>query len=213
MPRSISEFQRQFYDQSHTEMVLHLSGIADLFLSSHLNRSGFQEAMLESLKQYYIRLALVAKGGRSLTDTDISDLGLFLALQQDFLSNFSNDIQEFVDGDQTGTAAFATAAGVFHRSSLYANAWSVYSRYLIPASLADVLPALPGIDCLGGPACGCFLIWDVAGDSVEVLWKTTPGKETCVLCEDFAISWNPLVIPLDELDPDIFSEDQDFYSD
>lgn len=212
MPKSLSKYQQRLYDRWHEEEANSLRAVADLFVSDVIGQDQFKEAMLDSLKQYYIRLALTAKG-RALTPRDKSDLGILLAQQNDFLVGFMQDAQEYKTGGFEPTEHFATPAGLIGRAAKYANAWTVYSRYSIPASLADLLPGLPGVDCLGGALCGCFLVWAVAGDAVEVYWEINHFKEHCVLCADFNLTWSPYVVLFSEMDPDVVSEDEDFYYD
>jgi hypothetical protein len=212
MAKSLTEFQRQFYDQEHAKQQTELASLADLVMSDRITTDSFKEAALDSLKQYYIRLALVAKGGRELIARDRVDIGRFLAFQSGYLDEFADELADYKKVSAQ-SKVLASSQGVLSRASLYANAWSLYSRYSIPASLADALPALPGIDCLGGALCGCFLIWAVVGDAVEVYWEINPSKENCVLCSDFKVEWDPYTVYFSDLDSDLVEDDESFFYD
>lgn len=205
MPKALNKFQRQFYDRAHQQQKTDLASLADMRLSDHISSTQYKEAMMDSLKQYYIQLALVAKGGRPLISRDRQDIGRFLGVQKSYLDEFSNKI------DQYKAKALATDLGVLSNSSSYANAWGVFTRFALPAALADALPALPGIDCLGGMSCGCWLEWAAFEKTVEVYWHVNPMKEPhCILCDGFTVEWSPLSLDVDELDQDLLDEEQDF---
>jgi hypothetical protein len=209
MPRTVNEFQRNWYDQESTQQAEELQSLAGLMIEGRLTRSKFEDAFLDSLRQYYIRLALVAKGGRSLTSRDRSDIGKFLSIQKNkHLSKFATDLEEF---RLSGSKVVRSAGQALGRSASYANAWGVWSRFALPSVLADALPALPGIDCLGGMRCGCWLEWDYdPGWGVDVFWHVNPFKETCILCAGFDADWSPYHVPLEDLDPTLLNEEMGF---
>lgn len=205
MPKSLNQYQKQFYDRAHRQQQSELAALADMRLSDHLSAVQYKEAMMDSLKQYYIQLALVAKGGRTLTSRDRKDIGRFLVFQKSYLDKFSDKI------DRYKAKTLATDQGVLSNSSSYANAWGIFTRFALPAALADALPALPGIDCLGGMSCGCWLEWAAFEDTVEVYWHVNPLKQPhCVLCADYNVEWAPFSLDIAELDPDLFDEERDF---
>lgn len=201
-----SPYRDRLYDQQHKDQVKELMSLADLYVSGTAGVGKFKSAVQASLKSYYIRLALIAKGGRALTDKDKTDLGLLLATSYDYLEGFSTALEDNYPAEMSSAQALA-------RSGSYANAWGVYTRFALPGALADALPALPGIDCLGGMKCGCWLEWSASVDFVEVYWHINPVKEHCVLCMDFTASWNPLVIDIGELDPNLMDQEYDFLND
>lgn len=205
MPNVLSQYQRQFYERARDQQAKELAALTDLRLSKRLTAAAHKEAMLDSMKQYYIQLALVAKGGRSLTSRDKRDVGRFLVTQRPYLEKFSTDIDHFLSKE------IQSIQGALSRSSSYANAWGVFTRFSIPAALADALPALPGIDCLGGMLCGCWLEWSTFDHAVEVYWHVNGVKEHCALCAQFEVEWSPLSIPIEELDSELFDEESDFF--
>jgi hypothetical protein len=201
-----SAYRDRLYEKERTAQVQEAMSLVDLYLSGASSLSKYKSAMQASLKGYYIRQALVAKGGRPLTQKDKSDIGLMLATSYDYLEGFTTALEDDYPEKMSSAQALA-------RSGSYANAWGVYTRFALPGALADALPALPGIDCLGGMRCGCWLDWSATDTAVEVYWNINPVKENCVLCLDFTASWNPLVIDLSDLDPTLVDQEYDFLND
>lgn len=202
MGSTISPARLKEYDRERNERIKEFASMADLYVSGAMPLSMYKAGMQASLKEYYIRVALLAKGGRNLTTRDRQDVGKFLAFTYDYLDGFSDVLRKDISDPQA-----------LARSSSYANAWGVYTRFSIPAALADVLPALPGIDCLGGFKCGCWLEWSASGSAVEVYWHVNPVKKHCFLCLDFAVEWSPLMIPIEDMDSDLLEDEYDFLND
>lgn len=205
MPSTLSPYREKLYDSEREEREKEFRSLVDLYISGSLTLDRYRSAMEAGLKEHYIRLALIAKGGRPLTEKDRNDIGVMLAASYDYLTGFSNVLEEYPDSISNVQA--------LHRSGSYANAWGVYTRFALPSVIADLLPALPGLDCLGGMLCGCWLEWEVTDSEIHVYWYTNPSKEHCVLCLDATVSWTPYTIPLDEVDPDLLEEDYDFLYD
>lgn len=204
MPNALNQYQRQFYEKARDQQAAELASLADLRLGERLTSTAYKEAMQDSMKQYYIQLALVAKGGRPLTARDRKDIGRFLVTQRPYLDEFTTAIDQYLAKE------LRTVQGVLSRSSSYANAWGVFTRFALPAALADALPALPGIDCLGGMRCGCWLEWAAFDQTVEVYWHVNAFKEHCILCSDFEIEWAPLSLSIEDLDSDLVDDERDF---
>jgi hypothetical protein len=204
MAKALTEYQLQLYTQKHNRYESEFARIVDNYLKGG-SLSTMKSAFKLELRSYYIQLALLAKGGRSLTPQDKTDLGILLAKSYDFLDGFVVDLEKY-----NGSKALATDEGAIGRGARYSNAWHVYSRYSIPAALADVLPALPGQDCLGMSLCGCWLEWGKVGNVIEVYWRINPIKEHCVLCVDYTTKWDPYEVDITELDPGMMEDDIDF---
>lgn len=209
MPKSFTKLQRDFYDNAQIQQSNELATLADLWLSDRVSTQQFREGMVDSLKQYYIQLALVAKGGRPLIARDRIDIGRFLSLQSSYLQGFATDLDIY----RQTREKIASDQGVLDRSTRYSHGWGVFTRFGLPAALADALPALPGIDCLGGMLCGCWLEWTTYDDGVEVYWYVNGIKEHCALCAGFDAEWSPLFIPIEDLDPGLVEEEIDFLYD
>lgn len=205
MTRVLSDYQKTLYDQERNGQASEFGRVADNYLTGTTSLETLHDFFKKGLRDYYIRLALIAKDGYQLTDHDKIDLGILLARSYDYLGGFVSDLKFY-----TASKDLATDNGVVDRAARYANGWHVFSRYSIPAALADALPALPGQDCLGGALCGCFLEWVKIGDVIDVWWRLNLAKENCVLCQDYKMTWNPYEVSLAELDPDMLNEDIDF---
>lgn len=204
MTKSLTAYQRKVYTQMKNSQESEFARLTDGYLHG-MYTDTIHDAFKQELKNYYLRLALIAKGGRALTTKDKADMGVLLAKSYDYLDGFISDLTDYKAKNK-----IATDQGAISRGASYDRGWHVFSRYSIPGAIADALPALPGLDCLGGALCGCFLEWDVTADTVEVWWRLSPIKIHCVLCSDFAVEWDPYEIPLDELDPDLVEQDSDF---
>lgn len=204
MANALTEQQKKLYAQKHDRYESEFGRIVESYLKGG-SLSTMKKAFELELRSYYTQLALLAKGGRTLTLQDKIDLGILLAKSYDFLDKFVVDLKDY-----NSSKSLATDEGAISRGARYSNAWHVYSRYSIPAALADALPALPGQDCLGASLCGCWLEWGRVDDVIEVYWRLNLIKENCVLCADYAVSWQPYEVFISELDSDMLEDDIDF---
>lgn len=171
-------------------------GYGEALVDGRMSRDKFSNQMQRDLRRYYIRLALLGKDGRDLTGKDRQDLTAFLGQSYEDLSGFMDSVRE-----QSRTDAQFVA-----QAESYGYGWGVFTRYNIPGAIADLLPALPGVDCLGQDRCGCGIEWSVQGGSIEVYWILNPSKIHCVLCSDFSAQWAPLVFDLPD-EGDMSEED------
>jgi hypothetical protein len=195
----------QLYDKEQLKRADQYSQWASDLISKKLKRSKFKKLMQDDLKRYYIQTALLGKNGRSLTARDRKDISRFLSQAYQYLNGFYNDLK--------GYKAKISEAQITARAASYSNSWGVFSRFTIPAVIADMLPALPGVDCLGGANCGCWLEWSVSGQVVEVRWFLTAFKEHCVNCMAFAAEWQPLELELpsqEEMDEEDWVDIEDW---
>jgi hypothetical protein len=191
---------RAIYDELQAEAVITFSTIADRVAQDEISPDAFERNMREEIRKYYLSIALVAKQGDDLTDRDREDLELYLAETYTYLSGFKSDVEMNRAAMLAGEPAIYTPARTQWRASRYAFSWDKFSRFTLPAELWDILPAHPGIDCEGGPACGCFLEWYASsdGEMLNVHWYLDPVKDSCILCTGFAVDWQPLEIPIIE---------------
>lgn|SRR5512139_987606 len=200
----VSKAQVTLYEQDRDRVKLDLERLANGYLSGNLSLSGFKEEMQDRLKQYYIRVALIAKGAHPFTRKDREDLQKFLGLIYGFLDGFVEDLGNY--------KVLATDQGVISRATSYGVGWGVFSRFSLPGPIADMLPSLPGISCLGDGDCGCILEWEVVDDAVYIYWIVNPFKQHCPVCADNGIEWGPYEILLEELDIEEWDE-EDFWED
>lgn len=188
----VSESRIKIYQQEEDAARTHFATYAQEFLDGS-TLENFQQKMQRELKSFYIRTALLAKGQEPFTNRDKTDLARFLGMAYGYLDEFVGELQEYKN------KALASDQGVIHRSSSYGYGWGVFSRFTLPGELADILPELPGLSCLGGEKCGCILEYDFDGHEYHVYWYVNPFKAHCVICADLAIEWDPYVVTIEDL--------------
>lgn len=192
--RAPSKARMKLYEKEHASRANRYGAWAQDLIDHKISRAKFKKFMKADLKSSQIRVALLGNGGKKLTTRGRKDLSKFLAQSYSYLDGFISDLTRFKDLSDAQTVA---------RARSYANDWGVFTRYTVPAVLADLLPALPGIDCLGQALCGCWLEWSVTDNVAEVRWFLLAGKEHCVNCVSFAAEWTPLEVDLpDQQDMD-----------
>jgi hypothetical protein len=187
----VSEAQIRLYQDEMERVKAEFANYADDYLARGKDLGLFKYQMQQGLKSYYIRIALIAKGQKKFTKLDKKDLQRFLGMIYGYLDGFIADLGNY--------KALASDQGVVSRASSYGYGWGVFSRYTIPGELADMLPDLPGVSCMGGEACGCWLEYDADEEGYHVYWYVTPLKNHCPVCADLTIEWSPLTISREEL--------------
>jgi hypothetical protein len=204
--RRVSKSQVTLYQEEQSKVKAKFEGLAQSYLSKATSLSGFKSGMQEEIKKFYIRTALIAKGKHKFTDLDRKDLQKFLGKIYGYLDKFVVALGNYKD--------LASDQGVISRASSYGVGWGVFSRYSIPAQLADMLPSLPGVSCLGNGDCGCILEYDSDSDGYNVYWIPNPFKEHCVVCADLAVEWSPYKISYEDIAGEwgdtVFDEDGEF---
>ena len=189
----VSDAQVELYNEEQSRVEEEFHSYARAYLDGQISLEDFERSMREGLKQYYIRIALIAKGQNSFRERDRQDVARFLAMIYGYLDGFILDLREY------GQKVLASDQGVIHRAGTYGYGWGVFSRFTIPGELADLLPSLPGLSCLGGEACGCFLEFDSDEDGYYVYWYVNLFKQNCIICLDHAAEWSPLFISREEI--------------
>ena len=165
-----------------------LDDLASSYNNGEIDKDSFIDKLKELVQKYYILFALIGSGGKSIKGKDRQDLEFFLAATFSLIEDFRQTL------DQEGI----TAAYITWRASLYATARHVFLRYTMPRDIFFVLPALPGVDCLGDGKCGCWLEIIEDGDEVQVYWHMNEDKEHCEVCLGYAMEWTPLIISLSD---------------
>lgn len=186
--QSPSKANMRLYEKEQAKVSDEFRQLGMSLATGKISRTKFKKQMQDGLKKYYIRIALLGKGGRKLTKQDRADLSRFLSKAYQYLDGFLGDLKSY--------KANLSEAQVSSRAASYAGGWGVYTRFTIPSVIADMLPALPGVDCLGGALCGCWLEWSMSGQTIEVYWLLNLSKEHCVLCVSYAADWQPLELEL-----------------
>lgn len=199
----VSKTQIELYQQEMELARTHFATYAQEYVDGS-SLISFREKMQRELKRYLIRLALIAKGKKDLTDLDKKDLSRFLAMSYAYLDGFMQDVEEY------SNKALASDEGIISRAASYGFGWGVFSRFTIPGEIADLLPDLPGLSCLGGEACGCWLEWEIDEEgNALVWWHVNLIKQNCVVCLGLEVDWDPYVITYDELVAE-YGEDLEF---
>lgn len=178
--------------------------LVEEYLSGRRSQSSLAEDFSSELRAHHLRTALIARDGKPLTEFGKRKLQEFVTKSLSFLDGFLSDLSLYkeIKSDRQALA----------RASSYSRTWGVYVSFSVPGALAAVLPALPGVDCLGLSNCGCILEYALVEGGFEVFWIINPLKEHCVLCSEYAVEWSPLFVPFsdveDEFDVDgVFDED------
>jgi hypothetical protein len=140
--------------------------------------------MREEIESHYIELALIGLGLTTLNELQMEDLNVFINATLSLLDGFSDALDE-----EEFSEAYLT-----WRSGIYAHARHVFVRYTLPDDIFFYLPEFPGISCLGDGACGCHLEWEETDEGVAVYWIINPAKESCAVCIDLSISWQPYIV-------------------
>lgn len=194
----VTKAQVRLYEQERDKFKLTLEDLANKYLANRSKLSSFKTDMQAQLKRYQIRVALIAKGKHKFTKRDQTDLQRFLGQTYKYLDGFVEDLSQY--------KGLVTDQGVISRASSYGVGWGVFSRFSIPGELADILPALPGVSCLGDGDCGCVLEYDNDEEGFNIYWIPNPFKEHCVLCLDNSVEWSPYKVSYDELQAEYGSE-------
>ena len=191
---TITPLKEGLYEEEQEEAKERYLALMHLYLAGDISLDEFDELMRVDLRDYYIRIVLIAREGGELTEQDRRDIAGYLAIEYAFLDGFISDLREsrddpdFVLSDQMA----------LWRIGLYSLAWQVLSRFSLPRTVVPRLPVSPGIDCKGGSACGCRWEWEQFGNELHFYWIIDPLKENCELCLTWESMYNPYVIILDE---------------
>lgn len=193
--------RNRLYDELRLQAEELFKGYALLYVMGEINLSVFHMLMQQTVKEQHLDVALLGKGGRKLTIRDKRDLEVYIGEAFEFVDGFITDI----------TAGEVSDEGIVRRAGRYSYLWDRYARFTIPAELFDLLPAHPGEDCLGGAACGCYIGWEKVDDEIHVYWYIDPSKEHCAFCLLFFSEWQPLIIPMGELEEEVdFDYEEEF---
>lgn len=191
------EVLRQLYEEERALVAEQLRSLALDYLATR-DVDAFKRGMREALRDYYVRLALVASRGEA---GDWGDAELLLGRQYDYLDEFADDLS---GGDEFSTDQLLA------RASRYSYAWAVFARYTLPDEVADILPAMPGVDCLGLDACGCWWEFEIKRSGyLYAWWRVNLSKEHCVICLDYSVEYAPFIAVL----PDIPADSGEEYDD
>lgn len=168
--------------------------LTSALLGDEISVAEWENGMRALIKQEYIQLYLLGRGGRSnMTRKDYSSIGGMLKEQYKYLSNFGDSISA---GELTPGQILARAY-MYINSSREAFNRAVGRAYGIPEG---ALPAYPGDgrSCLGMTNCKCG--WRIEESIIgwDCYWELGEA-EHCELCLDHEQEWNPYFIAKAEI--------------
>lgn len=70
-------------------------------------------------------------------------------------------------------------------------------HFTVPGDVAELMPVMPGDDCLAGSGCRCHIDVEYDGNTAYVYWLLDPLAESCPVCVAHAVE-SPFVFNLDE---------------
>lgn len=176
------------YDQAAEDGALAFQHLVELYYAHEISIDMLRQRFQQALDDHYLRMMLLALD-REPTQRDIDVLQRRLDKEYEYLNGFVEDIR-------TGRT---TQQRALWRAGLYGFARAAYINFTIPQDVADLMPVLPGDDCLGGSYCGCGLQLEVDDDGTHyVYWQLDPLKESCPVCIAHAIE-SPFVFTAEEV--------------
>lgn len=160
----------EFYVEEFQRLVL-------AYLAGTITINGFRGDMRESLKSLYIDMVrLGIDGSRDITIEDMEWMDARLETQYAYLEGLVDDLYN----NRASPDRFLWRVG------LYAYPRAVFVNFSIPPGIGDLMPYLPGDDCLGGANCHCTLDVQFVDDEIHVDWLLDPMSHNCVVCIEHA---------------------------
>lgn len=177
------------YDRACEDAAIYFQHLLELYYDGELDIDEFESRFKSGLEEHYARLMLLALGTtREVTENDLDVLKKRLEKDFDYLDGFVEDIS-------TGRM---TQSRALWRAGLYGFARGAYVNFTIPPDVVELMPVLPGDDCLGGSLCGCHLEVEYDSNTVYVYWLLDPTKESCGVCIAHAIE-SPFTFSIEDL--------------
>lgn len=184
----LSEDVESEYDDLRQEVEAALVTLAHAYLSGALSAAEFIDQIRSRLRDYYLDIAFLVRD--DLTQAEIDNIAQLLAVQGAYLDGFLDDLES----DEPPSDSL-----ILWRAGIYSFAWDVLIRFNTPGTAWAVLPAWPGIDCLGGAACGCQWMWEEFGDEMYFYWVVNPLKDHCTVCLENESQYNPYIITTSDI--------------
>lgn len=178
------------YEDAAEDGALAFRRLVNLYFIGEITLQELDMRFRSGLEEHYVRMMLLAiDGTREVTEEDLEILQHRLDREYEYLDGFIEDIR-------TGRM---TQQRALWRAGLYGFARAAYVNFSVPTDIADLMPQLPGDDCLGGSLCGCSLNveFDTEG-TAYVYWIIDPAKESCPVCIGHAIE-SPYVFSKEEI--------------
>lgn len=178
------------YDEAAEDGAKAFRRLVELYFLGEITLGELDLRFRSGLEEHYVRLMLLAiDDSRPVTEDDLAILQRRLDKEYAYLASFVEDIR-------TGRI---TQQRAIWRAGLYGFSRAAYINFTVPTNVADLMPVLPGDDCLGGSLCGCSLQVEVDDDGTHyVYWLIDPAKESCPVCIAHAIE-SPFVFTAEDL--------------
>lgn len=177
------------YDQEVESAEEDMRREADLYYDGSISENELKSRLRDRTKALYIALALLALGSSLEEEQDIEDLSVFLGITYKLIDDFIETVREERPNLSRGYVAW--------RSGLFSSARHVHTRFKMTHDLFNLMPVLPGIDCLGDGKCGCTLEAEFTEDGATVTWYLG-ATEHCEICLG-AWAASPYTFSADEL--------------
>lgn len=177
------------YDRACEDAAIYFQHLLELYYEGEVDIDEFESRFKSGLEEHYARLMLLALGtAREVTEHDLDTIKNRLDKTYSFLDGFVEDIR----------IGRMTQSRALWRAGLYGFARGAYVNFTIPPDAADLMPVLPGDDCLAGSLCHCSLSSEVDTDgTLYVYWNLDPTSESCGVCIAHSIE-SPFVFTLED---------------
>ena len=163
------------YDEVSDDASKAFMLLVELYLAGEITKEAFDRDFRQTIYGYLIALANISIK-REFTDQEIALLEKFNDQQNEYFDGFLEDIDNM------------TPARATWRAGLYGYSRHVFTAFTIPFNVVELMPFLPGEDCLGGDLCHCSL--EVQTDKegkILVYWVLDPASESCEVCISHAL--------------------------
>lgn len=175
------------FDKESEKASLKLQHLVELFYAGEITLNEFTGRFQSELKDHYMKVMLLGRGSQEITELDLAELQKKLDKQYKYLDGFVKDL---------GTGKYSQQRSMW-RAGLYGFPYAAFIYYDTPQDVADLMPVLPGDDCLGICRCGLDVSYDDEG-TAYVDWVLDPTAEHCIVCLSHAES-SPFVFTAEEL--------------
>lgn len=177
------------FDKQSEENSKKLQHLVELLYAGEIVLSEFDNRFRSELKDIYLKTMLLGRGNQEINEVDLATLQKQLDKQYAYLDDFVKDLS---------TGRYSQQKALW-RAGLYGTPYAAFVYYDTPPDVANLMPVMPGLDCLGLGYCGCGLSisYDDEG-TAYVDWVLDPLKEHCVLCIAHAEA-SPYIFTAEEL--------------
>lgn len=175
------------YDKLGEKSSKFLQSLVEALYAGEIVLDEFDTQFRNGLKDIYLRAMILARGDKEITEDDLVELQRRIDEQYGYFDGFMKDLR---------TGRYSQSKSMW-RAALYGFPRGAYVYYSVPADVADLMPVLPGDDCLGICKCALDVSYDDDG-TVYVDWVLDPLAEHCVVCLSHVMD-SPYVFTAEQL--------------